>query len=259
MFPNFDLNGFINHHIGNSHEWHIFPSLSPVPLPGFLTFHALMLLIGTAILFILFLVLYRKEDRVPTGITNALEFFVVYIRDEIAIPNMGEKDGLSFTPMLCSLFFFILILNLMGLVPIFGAATSNLNLTGALGFLTFVLMVGGTLMRHGPMGLWHALIPSGIPKPMKPFLIPLLIVTETFSVFVRSVAMMMRLFANMMAGHIVIMSFLGLFVVFGWAASLALPMAVFFYCLEIFVAFLQAYIFILLSAIFIGQMWHPKH
>src|ERR1700690_4157880 len=134
MFPKFDLNEYTMHHIGNSYFWHI-PFINPVPLPGFLSLHLLMLLIGTTFLLFLFLVVYRKQDRVPTGITNALEFFVLYIRDEIAIPNMGEKDGLLFTPMLCSLFFFILILNLMGLIPLFTAATSNINLTGALAFL----------------------------------------------------------------------------------------------------------------------------
>src|SRR5580698_7665283 len=102
MASKFDLNAFIMHHIGDSHEWHI-PLLKPITLPGFLTVHMLMLLIGATLLLTLFLVIYRKQDRVPTGITNALEFLVVYIRDEIAIPNMGEEDGIKFTPMFCSL------------------------------------------------------------------------------------------------------------------------------------------------------------
>jgi F-type H+-transporting ATPase subunit a len=185
-----------------------------------------------------------------------LEFFVLYIRDEIAIPNMGEEEGLKFTPMFCSLFFFILILNLMGLFPLFTAATGNINLTGALAYLIFILMVVGTLVRHGPVGIWHALVPSSLPKVA----MPIFFVIEVFLLFIRCIALMMRLFANMMAGHIVIMSFLGLCILFGWgAAILAFPMAVLFYCMEIFVSFLQAYIFILLSAIFIGHMYHPKH
>ena len=196
-------------HIGNSHEWHL-PFMAPVQLPGLLTFHLLMMFIGTAFLLIVFLVLYRKEERVPTGLTNALEFFVVYIRDEIAIPNLGEKDGPLLTPMLCSLFFFILILNLMWLIPLFGAATANINLTGALAFLIFVLMVGGTLLRGGLGGMWHAIVPATLPK----WIIPIFLPIEIFSLFVRSVALMIRLFANMMAGHIVIISFLGLFVIF---------------------------------------------
>src|SRR5208283_5282978 len=100
MDPKFDLNGYIMHHVLNSHEW-LLPFVSPIPLPGFLTNHALMVLIGCAIILMLFLVFYRKNNRVPTGLTNGLEALVVFVRDEVAIPNLGDKDGLQFTPMLC--------------------------------------------------------------------------------------------------------------------------------------------------------------
>jgi len=255
MAPKFDLNEYIMHHIGNSHVWHV-PLLKPIPLPGFLTVHLLMLLIGTTLLLTLFLVIYRKQDRVPTGITNFLEMIVVYVRDQIAIPNLGEEDGIKFTPMFCSLGFFILICNLMGLIPIFTSATGNINLTSALAYLIFTLMVVGTLVRGGLKGMWHALVPAGIPS----WFVPFMFIIEVFLLFVRCIALAMRLFANMIAGHIVIMAFLGLCVMFGLgAAILAFPAAVAFYMMEIFVSFLQAYIFILLSAIFIGQMYHPRH
>jgi F-type H+-transporting ATPase subunit a len=249
-------------HIGDSREWHI-PLLKPIMLPGFLTVHMLMLMIGTTFLFIVMLAVYRKEDRVPTGITNFIEFFVVYIRDEIAIPNMGQEEGEKFTPMLCSFFFFILMLNLMGLIPVFSSATGNINLTAGLAFLIFILMVVGTLVRGGPIGMWHALLPSDLfklPMWIKSWMIPFMFIIEIFLVFIRCIALAMRLFANMIAGHIVITSFLGLCVLFGvGAAILAFPMAVLFYCMEIFVSLLQAFIFVLLSAIFIGHMYHPKH
>ncbi len=103
--------------------------------------------------------------------------------------------------------------------------------------------------------MWHALIPSSLPK----WLIPFFIIIEIASIVVRSAALMIRLFANMIAGHMVIMSFLGLIIIFGWVAFPALFLAVFMYCLEVFIALLQAYIFILLSAVFIGQMYHPEH
>ncbi|MDE1921193.1 MAG: F0F1 ATP synthase subunit A [Candidatus Omnitrophica bacterium] len=254
MFPTFNLSDYIMHHIVNSHEWHI-PFFGAVGLGGFLTMHALMMFIGTALVLILFLVLYRKDERVPAGLTNCLEMFVVFIRDEVAIPSLGEKDGLLFTPMLCTLFFFILVLNLLGLIPLFEPATANINVTGPLAYLILVLMVVGTLVRNGPKGIWHAMIPSTLPK----LLIPFFLVTEVVSILVRTVALAIRLFANMIAGHMVILSFLGLVVLFGWWAMLAPVVAVFFYCLDIFVAFLQAYIFILLSAVFIGQMYHPEH
>jgi len=241
MNSNFDLNEYIMHHVLNSHEW-LLPFVSPIPLPGVLTSHALMVLFGCTIILLLFLVFYRKNERVPTGLTNCLEALIVFVRDEVAIPNLGEKDGLQFTPMLCTIFFFILTLNLMGLIPLFSTATANINVTFSLAFLIFVLLVFGTLLRNGLKGL-----------------IPFFIIIEIASILVRSVALMIRLFANMIAGHMVIMSFLGLIILFGWVAFPAIFLAVFMYCLEVFIALLQAYIFILLSAVFIGQMYHPDH
>ncbi len=254
MNSNFNLDEYIMHHVLNSHEW-LLPFASPILLPGFLTTHALMVLIGCAIILMLFLVFYRKDDRVPTGLTNGLETLVVFVRDEVAIPNLGDKDGLQFTPMLCTLFFFILTLNLMGLVPFFSTATSNINVTFSLAFLIFVLLVFGTLLRKGFKGVWHALVPSTLPQ----WLIPFFLIVEMASIVVRSIALMIRLFANMIAGHMVIFSFLGLIIIFGWVALPAVFVAVFIYCLEVFIALLQAYIFILLSAVFIGQMYHPDH
>ncbi len=254
MNSNFNLDEYIMHHVLNSHEW-LLPFAAPVPLPGFLTTHALMVLIACATILMLFLVFYKKNERVPTGITNCLEALVVFIRDDIAIPNLGEKDGLQFTPMLCTIFFFILTLNIMGIIPLFSTATSNINVTFSLAFLIFVLLVFGTLLRNGPKGIWHALIPSSLPK----WLIPFFLIIEIASICVRSVALMIRLFANMIAGHMVILSFLGLVIILGWIALPAVLLAVFIYCLEVFIALLQAYIFILLSAVFIGQMYHPDH
>ncbi len=242
------------HHVLNSKEW-LLPFAAPLPLPGFLTSHALMILIACAIIMILFLVLYRRKDRVPTGVTNALEAMVVFVRDEVAIPNLGQKDGVQFTPILCTIFFFILTLNLMGLIPIFSTATSNINVTFALAFLIFVLLIFGTIARNGIHGIWHALIPASLPK----WLIPFFLIIEVASIFIRSIALMIRLFANMIAGHMVIFSFLGLVVIFGWWGLPAVFLAIFIYCMEVLIAFLQAYIFILLSAVFIGQMYHPDH
>jgi len=254
MNPNFNLDQYIMHHVLNSHEW-LLPFAAPIPLPGILTNHALTVFLGCGIILLLFLVFYRKNERVPTGLTNCLEALVVFIRDEVAIPNLGETDGLQFTPMLCTFFFFILTLNLLGLIPLFSTATANINVTFSLAFLIFVLLIFGTLARNGVKGMWHALIPSTLPK----WLIPFYFVVEIASVVVRSAALMIRLFANMIAGHMVIISFLGLIILFGWIALPALFVAVCVYCLEVFIALLQAYIFILLSAVFIGQMYHPDH
>jgi len=253
MNPNFNLDEYIMHHVLNSHEWLLFAT--PIPLPGFLSNHALMVFFACTIIFLLFLVFYRKNERVPTGLTNCLETLVVFIRDEVAIPNLGERDGLQFTPLLCTIFFFILTLNLLGLIPLFSTATADINVTFSLAFLIFILLVFGTLARNGIKGMWHALIPSTLPK----WLIPFYCVVEMASLVVRSAALMIRLFANMIAGHMVILSFLGLVILFGWIALPAVFVAVCVYCLEVFIALLQAYIFILLSAVFIGQMYHPDH
>jgi F-type H+-transporting ATPase subunit a len=254
MNSNFNLDDYIMHHVLNSHEW-VLPFASPIPLPGILSTHALMIMIGCAIILMLFLVFYRKNDRIPSGLTNCLEALVVFVRDEVAVPNLGEKDGLQFTPMLCTIFFFILTLNLLGLVPFFRTATSNINVTFSLAFLIFVLLIFGTIARNGFKGIWHALIPAALPK----WFIPLFLIIEIASIIARSVALMIRLFANMIAGHMVILSFLGLVIMFGWIALPAVFLAVFIYCLEVFISLLQAYIFILLSAVFIGQMYHPDH
>ena len=134
MNSNFNLDEYLMHHALNSHQW-LLPFVQPIALPGILTTHSLMLFIGVVTLLVLFLVLYNRNERVPTGITNALEAIVVFIRDEIAIPNLGEKDGLAFTPLFCSLFFFILILNLLGLIPVFSTATADISVTFSLAFL----------------------------------------------------------------------------------------------------------------------------
>jgi len=254
MNSNFNLDEYIMHHVLNSHQW-LLPFVSPIQLPGGLTTHALMIFLACTVILLLFLVFYRKNERVPTGLTNCLEALVVFIRDDVAIPNLGEKDGLQFTPMLCTIFFFILVLNFMGLIPIFSTATGNINVTFSLAFLIFILLVFGTLLRNGVKGMWKALIPSTLPK----WLIPFFLVIEIASIGVRSVALMIRLFANMIAGHMMIFSFLGLVILFGWVAFPAVLLAVFIYCLEVFIALLQAYIFVLLSAVFIGQMYHPDH
>lgn len=242
-------------HITDAHEWDI-PFLGPVPLGGILTLHTLMMLIGTGLVLFLFLVLYRKEDRVPVGITNCLEMLVVFIRDEIAIPNLGPKDGLLFTPMLCTLGFFILTLNLLGLIPLFASATGNISITFPLAYLIFILLTVGTLYRGGVKGFWNGLMPPGLPV----FVVPLFSMIELTMLCVRSLILAIRLFANMIAGHMVVLTFLGLLILIGWFTfPLVIPAAILMYGMDIFIAFLQAYIFILLSAVFLGQMYHPQH
>ena len=250
----FQLDQYVMHHVMDSKHWSL-PFLPPINLPGFLTLHGLMVILCAILLIVLFCSVYRKNERVPTGATNLLESFVQFIRDDIAIPSLGHEDGLKMTPLLCTLFFFILGLNLLGLIPIFGAATANVSVTGPLALIIFYIMTVGTIQKNGFMGFVKSFIPSGVPWPVLILIVPL----EILGLFIKTFALMIRLFANMLAGHMVILCLLGLVVMFGAFALPAVGLAVGIYLLEVLVVFLQAYIFVLLSAVFIGQMHHPEH
>ena len=247
---------YIMHHVVNSDSWHIpFVFHTTFEIPTF-SLHALMLLITSGLLIYLFRVVYRHDAKVPTGMTNLLEAFVLFIRDDIAIAFLGDEDGRRMTPLLCSFFFFILTLNLIGLVPIFASATGNINVTAAFAVITFLFMTIGALFKNGPAGFMQAFIPHGVPWPILIVLVPI----ELAGVLIKCMALMIRLFANMMAGHIVISALVGLVVVYGLTSAWpALGLALVIYVIKLFVAFLQAYIFTLLSAMFIGMIYHPAH
>jgi len=157
MDQSFDLNNYINHHIMNSSEWNL-PFIKPIQLPEILSLHGVMLIIASIIVFLLFGVLYNKKKRVPTGITNLLEVFVIFIRDEIAVNALGKEDGRKMTPLFCTFFFFILVLNLMGLIPIFVTATANVNVTAGLALITLSFMIFGAIYKNGISGFFK--IPS---------------------------------------------------------------------------------------------------
>ena len=250
----FDLEHYIMSHVLNSHEWHL-PFLPPIHLPAYLSRDGLMLVLCALFLILLFVVCYKKTDKAPHGLTNVLELFILFIRDQIAVASLGEKDGRRMTPFLCTLFFFILGLNLLGAIPLFSAATANISVTGALALVTLYFMIFGAIQKNGAHGFLKALIPSGVPAVLLILLVPL----EFLALFIRSFALMIRLFANMFAGHIVILALLGLVVVLGYIALPAVLLAILVSLLEVGIAFLQAYIFTLLSAIFIGLMYHPAH
>jgi len=250
----FDLADYIMHHMVNSKEWHL-PFFPPIQLPGFLTLHGLMVILCAVFLIVLFCLVYRKHERVPTGITNCLEVFVLFVRDEISIACLGAEGGRKMAPFFCTVFFFILGMNLMGLIPIFATATANINVTAALALITLGFMIFGTIYLNGIKVFFKALMPSGVPGPILVILMPI----EFVSLFIKSFALTIRLFANLLAGHIVIFSILGIVVIVGLAALPAILLALFIYLLEILVAFLQAYIFTFLSAMFIGQVLVSDH
>lgn len=250
----FSLDSYIIHHVADAHEWHL-PFLPPIHIPEPLTLHAVMLFIASAFMMLTFCVLYQIKARVPRGLTNLLETFVVFIRDEIAIANLGKEEGEEMTPYFCTVFFLILCLNLMGLIPLFSTATANYNVTGGIALTTFFVMVFGAIYKNGVKGFVSAFVPHGLPVPVLFIITPI----EFLGLFIKSSALMIRLFANMLAGHIIILALLGIIVILGWAALPMAGLALFIYLLEVLIAFIQAYIFTLLSAIFIAQIHQPAH
>jgi len=217
-----------------------------------------------------------REGGIPTGLGAAVESLVLFIRDEIAEPNIGH-DGRKYVPLLCSFFFFILLAALIGLFPIpvrdpsgpFGIGvvavtpTANISVTLGLAIVSFFAMQYAGISKYGVIGHFKNLVPPGLPL----FLLPIMIPVEILGIFTKPFALMVRLFANMLAGHMVITVLLMLIPImasanalFGWAViPVSLGLALFIMLLELLVALIQAYIFTLLTAIFIGMFAHPAH
>jgi F-type H+-transporting ATPase subunit a len=262
-----NLGSFLTHHISNSSEWHVTPWGPHIHLPqgwtlGSLDFslslHALMMIIAGFLLIVLFSVGRKRRNQMPTSrLGHALEAIVIYIRDEVVEPNLGKKDTRAWLPFFLTLFFFLLALNLIGLIPGWAAATGNVNFTAALSLAVFIIYNVAGMVRNGPIHYVTNLIPKGVPF----FVLPIIAVIEVMGLFTKAVALCIRLFANMTAGHILLLSLTGLIVVFktAWVALGFVPMTLFIYMIEVLVAFLQAYIFTLLSALFVGMAIHQEH
>lgn len=244
---------YVMNHVVDSHHWAL-PFVT-IDLPPWLSIHGLMQIIAALLLILLFSIALRRKSAVPTGMANALEAVVKFVRDDISIANLGEEDGRKMAPLFCSLFFFILTMNLMGLIPIFSTATGNVSVTAGLSLITLAVMIGGAIYKNGPIGFLKAFVPVGVPLPILIMLAPI----EFVGMFIKAFALTIRLFANMIAGHIVIFVLIGLVVMFGSVAIPAIALAVGIELLEILIALLQAYIFTLLSAMFIAQIHHPAH
>lgn len=197
----------------------------------------------------------KKIGLMPRGFGILLEKYVLFIRDEIVYPNFGGAEhGRGFVPFFCTTFFFIFVANILGLVPLFTTATGNISVTAGLS-LIFLAVSFYAIFRKGFMNLFHVLIPSGLPSPIR----PVMFVMETVSLFARTFALAVRLFANMLGGHVVLYAMISLTAIIGAAAAPSLLVAMALYLFEAFVACLQAYVFTVLTAIFIGMTVHPQH
>jgi len=194
----------------------------------------------------------NKKNKIPKGIGNMIEAVIVFIRDEIVVANMG-KDGLKYMPFFLTMFFFVLFANLIGLFPFLAQPTKNINITAALALITFFMTQAAGIKAHGFGGYVKNLVPPGVPT----FVLPIMIVVEFIGLFTKPFSLMMRLFANITAGSIIIFSLIGLIFVMEYAGSvIAVPFALFIYMMEIFIAFLQAYIFTMLSVLYINMARH---
>lgn len=232
-----------------------------------------------------------RDRRVPSGFMTVLELMVEFIRDSIALPNLGRKWVGAYTPLLLTLFVFILGANLVGLIPVFdilelvdhfavhsvpgsfyyglihggSTATANYNVTAALATITFFAIIIAGSRAHGVVKHWVNLVPHGLAWPIYILLIPI----ELMGMFVRPFALTMRLAANMTGGHIAILAILSFVFIFagtfhpavgvGVGAAVSVPLATAISGLEIIVVLVQAYVFTLLSAVFIGMAIHVHH
>jgi len=252
------------------HNYVDFYFLGKLPLPKFPPVHIggitidfsitkslfMMMLSSVILIFVLMrAVSINTKNRVPKGIGNFIEVIIVFIRDEIVLPNMG-KEGLKLLPFFLTVFFFILFANFIGLVPFMAQPTKNINVTTGLALITFFTTQIMGMKKNGVIGYFKGLVPHGVPA----FVLPIMIVVEFIGLFTKPFALLMRLFANITAGSIIVLSLIGLIFIMKWAgAVIAIPFALFIYCLEIFVALLQAYIFTMLSTIFINMAMHQEH
>ncbi len=259
-----DIGSIILHHVSNSDV------LIPLSLFGFdisITKHVIMLwLAGTLVTtaFLLGTRRYRRDERpVPSGFSNFLEFVVDFVHYQIVVPNIGRVHARSWSPLILAFFTLIVTANLLGLIPIFdlipggGTATGNLNVTAALAMITFFAIIVAGSKVHGVIGHWKNMAPPGIAWPVLFILIPI----ELLGMVVRPFALTMRLAANMTAGHIAILAILApIFIMANaWVGLGSVTLNVGISFLEIIVSLVQAYVFSLLSAVFIGAAINPQH
>jgi F-type H+-transporting ATPase subunit a len=290
----FNAGEVIIEHVSNSsidHPLIHLPTVFGVNLS--VTKHVLMLWVVAAILFVVITAAVRRylaqDQRVPSKFTAALEFLVEFLRDTVIRPNVGNKWADTWTPLLLTFFVFILGANVIGLIPVFDVlsllnhtiihapeesffaqvlhggvtATGNYNVTAALATISFFAIIAAGSMAHGFVKHWANLMPH---QPLY-IAIPLIPI-EIMGMFVRPFALTMRLAANMTGGHIAILAILSFVFIFAQMSAglgvaiglgLSLPLAVGISALEIIVVLVQAYVFTLLTAVFIGMAIHAHH
>jgi F-type H+-transporting ATPase subunit a len=252
------------HHTQDAHELHL-PFVGGIELPHIelfgvdisITKHVVFLLLSAVVLIVGLSVAARqnRKRKVPTGFGNLIEIFIVFVRDEIVVPNMG-RGGIKYLPYLLTTFFFILTMNLFGLIPYGASATGNVNVTAGLAIIAFIMIQVAAIRAQG-FGHYIAHLTGGVHWALWPIMIPI----EVLGLFTKPFALCIRLFANMTGGHIVIVALIGLIFVFKsvWVAPVSVGFVLGINFLELFVAFLQAYIFTMLTSLFMGLGMVVEH
>lgn len=227
------------------------------------TKNVICMLLGVALMLWIFIAIGKKYSRqgahkAPSGFQNALEPIIMFMRDEVAKPNLGYQYA-RFMPLILTIFFFIWINSLLGLLPFGFNFTGNIAVTLCLAVVSFIVM-----LFKGNKHFWsHLFNPPGVPFGIKLLLVPI----EIISLFVKPVALTIRLFANMLAGHIVILSVIFMIFIFGAVSKLvgvvfvpiSVAFAIFMFFLELLVGAIQAFIFANLTAVFVGQSIEEPH
>jgi F-type H+-transporting ATPase subunit a len=277
----FDIKEMILHHLADSEVWEApwgevhLPQfepvqLGPIALDFSITKHVLFMMISAVLVMILLILAGQdaKRERAAgaerglKGAANVVEAFILFLRDEVALKNIGH-GGERYVPYIVTVFFFILFCNLLGLLPWGASPTGNVSVTAVLALMTFVIVEVSGMKSLGAVGYAKTIffIPPGVPTLMKPLMLAIMTPVELLSKLTKPFALTIRLYANMTAGHAVVLALTGLLVMAGlanslWIAPAPLFMAVMIMVLEIFVALLQAYIFAMLTAVFIGLIRH---
>ncbi len=281
--PKFDIGEMIFHHTGDAHELDFeplgiihLPRWDPIHLGSFTvdlspTKHVVFLILAAVIVYTIMAVTAagvrkaRDEGRAPRGFVGAMEAFVLWVRNEIAIANIGKEMGPRYAPLIMAFFFFILTCNLLGLLPWGASPTGNLAVTGALALIAFVVIEVGGMIKLGFKGYMGTIFPhiEGLPPAGTMILSIGMAPIEFMSKLVKPFALMVRLFGNVTAGHFVILALFGIVFMFGdlgvlsWGLGITTAVVVLgVMCLELLVATLQAYVFAMLTAVFIGLMQH---
>lgn len=235
---------FEHHHILRA-ETHTPPMLD-MSITSLIAFQWFSMVLMAAI-FIPMARKYKKNGVKPLkGFFNAVESIVVYVRDEVVLPNVGE-DGRKLLPIFLTFFFFILVMNLIGLVPGGHSATGSLNVTAGLAIVAFFVIQLGAISKIG-IGGWLKHLTGGVPWWLWMIMIPV----EVLGLFTKPFALCVRLFANMTAGHVILLSLIGLIFLSQVFIPVTIGFSLFINILELLVAFIQAYIFTMLTAVFTG-------